>query len=246
MIQNLKIRYIQSEKFSPENTLVFLHGWKSESGHLATIFASMDNCIALDLPGFGESDNHERVWGVGDYADFLRRFLEKFGIVAPVLVGHSFGGSIAIKYASRGGIVTKLILVSSAGIRDRTKKVRLFGVIARISSLFFYLPFLAAHRKRLRKIFHGLIGSEDYADAGLLEEDFKKIISEDLRSDMAKVAAETFLIWGKEDKATPISHAYEMNRLIKKSSLHVIEDAGHFVFLDKPAAFMSAFKKSLC
>ena len=246
IIQNLKIKYIQSNEFSPENTFVFLHGWKSESTHLSTIFKDLDNYIALDFPGFGESDNHEGVWGVSEYADFLKMFMKKLGIVAPILVGHSFGGSIAIKYVSCGGKIKRLILISSAGIRNKTKTIRLYGSIARISGLFFCLPFLTAHKKRLRKVFHGLIGSEDYAEAGMFEEDFKKIINEDLRCDMEKVEVKTFLIWGEEDKATPIGLAYKMSRLIKKSRLYVIKNAGHFVFLENPTDFEVAFKKSLC
>jgi pimeloyl-ACP methyl ester carboxylesterase len=61
---------------------------------------------ALNLPGFGGSEEPPDAWSVGDYADFVRDFLTERGIRSVTLIGHSFGGRIAIKLAGNSSAAT--------------------------------------------------------------------------------------------------------------------------------------------
>src|SRR3989344_5911983 len=131
IVDNLSIRYYQSADLAGRGALVFLHGWGAQALCFSNTLEKCQNVIALDLPGFGESQLPEAAWSIGEYVGFLKHFFEKLRIEHPILVGHSFGGNIAIKYCARYGDAKKLILIGSAGIRRKTLKKCLYFVLAK-------------------------------------------------------------------------------------------------------------------
>lgn len=245
IVDNLNVTYYQSSTFTSVGALVFLHGWQSQALHLKSIFDILDNYIAIDLPGFGLSEIPPSAWGLADYANFLKALLIKLGITDPILIGHSVGGSIAIKYLSQGGSAKKIILIDSAGIRDYDNHKKLlirllakgFKIISKILPSNFYSSLRT-------KIYHS-IGGEDYIEAGQLVETYKKIIAEDMQHEISSIATPTSLIWGEDDKATPVEQARIINELIKNSTLNIIDNASHFPFIDQPDKFQEIFSREI-
>lgn len=244
IINNLKINYYQSENFN-KNALVFLHGWQSQSLHLKNIFSNFSNFLAIDLPGFGISEIPKEIWSIKNYADFLKDFLIKLNIKNPILVGHSFGGSIIIKYAARGGDAKKIVLIDSSGIRKRGFRVWAYFILAKIFKIIFFIPGLKQFKNKLQKIIYKIIDSEDYLNAGPLVESYKKIISEDLSEDLKKINTEATLIWGENDRDTSLKNGRLMSSLLKNSKLFIIKNAGHFPFLDQKEEFNKIFQKEI-
>ncbi len=245
IIDSLKIHYYQGDNFDENNTIVFLHGWNSEALHLKTIFAELENFIALDLPGFGKSDLPRTAWAAAEYADFLQKFLGKLEIKKPILAGHSFGGSVIMKYSSNGGTAKKIILISSSGIRKRGLKIGLYKVMAKIMRIALMLPGLSFFKDKIRKKAYKMIDSEDYIEAGALTESYKKIIREDLSEEMQKIRTKTVLIWGENDCSTPLAQGELTHRLIENSELYIVKNAGHFSFIDQPAEFQKIFLREI-
>jgi pimeloyl-ACP methyl ester carboxylesterase len=245
IIDNLSINYYQSEKLESKGTLIFLHGWGSEAMHLKSIFKKFDNFIALDWPGFGGSDLPSQNWSVPEYENLLKKFLQKLEIQNPVLIGHSFGGSVIIKHLAENNPVKKAILISSSGIRRQGIKIFAYKIIAKIFKVILSVPGLHFFKDKFRKKFYKIIDSEDYINAGKLTENYKKIIRADLSEDMKKIENKVSLIWGEKDSATPISQGRQMNELIKNSKLTIIKNAGHFSFLHQPEEFNRIFLKEL-
>ncbi|HEX8974249.1 MAG TPA: alpha/beta hydrolase [Patescibacteria group bacterium] len=241
IIDNLKVHFYQSDLLDNEKTLVFLHGWGSQAMHLKGVFSQCENFIAIDLPGFGKSEVPKNAWTTKDYSDFLEKFLEKNKIKKAIFVGHSFGGSVIIKYCSAHPEVEKIVLIGSAGIRNKNTKIFFYKIGARIFNIFFALPVLKDLRLKIRKGFYSAIGSEDYINAGEMAATFQNVINNDLREDMRSVKAKAVLIWGENDKETPVSDARLMNELLENSELFVIPEAGHYVFLDNKTEFDKKF-----
>jgi len=241
IVDNLSIRYYQSADFGGSGALVFLHGWQAQALGFSKTLEKCSNVIAIDLPGFGESQLPGAAWSIGDYASFLQRFFEKLHIEHPILVGHSFGGNIAIKYCAEYGDVQRLILIGSAGIRRKTLKKLLYLVLAKALKVISFFPGLRQLRERVRKSFYTAIGSEDYIQAGALTEIYRKNISEDLRGDMGKIKVPTTLIWGEKDDMVPLADGQATQKCIKGSQLFVIPASGHYVFLDNPTDFEKIF-----
>ena len=82
-------------------------------------------------------------------------------------------------------------------------------------------------------------GSNDYK---LLSERMKQIfvhiVNEDLSMYAKYINSETLIVWGEKDKDTPIYMAKKLKRLIKNSELKIIENAGHFSFIDNKDEFL--------
>ncbi len=82
--------------------LVLLHGWarglsKEKYSNLINLLSKNFRVIALDFPGFGGSDQPPCPWGVDSYAKLVVNFLTKLKVKPIAIIGHSFGGKVAIK-----------------------------------------------------------------------------------------------------------------------------------------------------
>jgi len=230
------------------NAIILLHGWGADSNTMRPLLKYLKNntqklkVISMDFPGFGLSDLPPTPWGIDDYVQHLLSFMEELGIPTAILLGHSFGGRVAIKFAALNpDRVKKLILVDSAGIIPKRginyySKVFIAKTIKHIKIA---LQKIGVNMSSVKKVGSNL-GSEDYKQAGKMRGTFVKVVNQDLKEFMPMIKSQTLLIWGDKDESTPLQDAYCMNTLIPNSSLFVIEGAGHFSFLDNFDAFTKA------
>lgn len=224
---------------------VILQGW----GTTMSVYASMMDAlkdkykvVVLDLPGFGTSTEPRDAWSVEDYVCFFVKFLEALGIKSCSLIGHSYGGRMIIRLASRKDCpinIEKIVLVDSAGILPKKtpaqkRKIRRYKILKRLADL-----------KVSKLLFGSLIddwkgrqGSADYRAASpMMRQCLVKAVNEDLTDLLPLISQETLLIWGDKDTATPITDAEKMDQLIPNSGLAVIRGAGHYSFLEQPLLF---------
>ncbi len=241
IIQNRNITYYHSTHIEKNNIVFFLHGWGSQALHFQKTLKKCKNFIAVDLPGFGDSESPTSPWSLDDYVDFIKEFLKKINIQNPIIAGHSFGGSIGIKYCAQGNAAQKLILIGSSGIRPKTAKKHGLYIITKICKIPFSLPGIRTFKDAVRNWFYKKIDSEDYIHAGTLTETYKKIIDEDLTAELQKIYSPTILIWGENDIDTPLENGKRIKKLIKNSQLFIIPNAGHYVFLDEQMKFEEIF-----
>ena len=220
-------------------TLLFLPGWMNtlhNFNELASRLKSEYRIVRLDLPGFlgGGTETPPSDWHVRDYAAFVEAFIEKIRLTSYVLVGHSFGGRVAIKGVAQGMLrPSRLVLIGSAGIaKGRTFRNRFFTVVAKIGKVLLYVPPFYFWRKQIRRKLYELLRS-DYLAAGALSQVYLNAIREDLTEYMRKISIPTLLIWGSEDKMTPLADGRLYAELIKNSRLEVLPGAGHSVYRER-------------
>ena len=235
-IDEVKVYYEVNGQGKP---VILLHGWGGQAASFMPVLDFLSQTFkvyALDLPGFGRSSIPPTAWGSNDYALFIYKFLSKLGIAKADLIGHSFGGRIIISLAANfPEKVGKLILVDSAGIRPkRTAKYYLRTLMAKTGKRLSSLP---PFGKGLKDVIYNRMGSKDYREAGNMRGILVKVVNEDLRHLLVKIKAPTLLIWGEEDKETPISHAKIMERQIEDAGLVILKGAGHFSYLDNLSQF---------
>jgi pimeloyl-ACP methyl ester carboxylesterase len=221
------------------SVVLLLHGWGDTLATFDALIPELGDTrsVRLDLPGFGESEPPGPPWDVSRYAVFVRHFLDKLGIAEPdVLVGHSFGGRIAIKGIASGILKPKhLILIASAGAAAQGgARRRVFSFFAKTGKFLTAFPPLSFFRERLREQLYRLAGSVDCLQAGLMRETFLKIISENLVADAAKMHVPTILVWGERDTETPLAEARVLEKAMANARLAIIPGAGHFVHRDLP------------
>ncbi len=243
--QNQQISY---EKVGEGKPLVVLHGWGSSSRVMlpaSKLLSHLRTCYVIDLPGFGESDEPDRAYSIDDYADLIEAFIRSLDQQVDLFV-HSFGGRITLKLLSRVDIsqkIDKVLITGGAGMKPkRSAKFYFRKYLAKtLKAPFLILPGSLRERSlswlRSTELWKSL-GSSDYQQlSGVMRETFVKSVTEHLESTLPQIDHEVLLLWGRNDDATPVYQAERMEKGIKNAALVVIEDAGHYAFLDKPKQF---------
>ena len=200
----------------------------------------------IDLPGHGKSDEPPAVWGIELSTQLVEKLLDRLGIERPILLGHSFGGRIAILLSSRRD-VRKVVLVDAAGVKPR-RSLKYYFKVYSYKTVKHLLPLLFGKKKggELLDRYRGRSGSSDYNNATpMMRAILSKCVNEDLKHVMPDIKAPTLLIWGENDTATPLSDAKTMERLIPDAGLASFPGCGHYSFLDNPAGFKAVLKEFL-
>lgn len=208
------------------NKVLVLHGWTySTEKWLPFITTLKDNGInteLLKIPGLTEK--LDSVWNINDYVKWLNNKLSKKGKV--VLIGHSNGGKILLAFAAKyPERIKHLILIDSAGIYHNELPIRLKR---------FILKSLAGMGKKvtksesLRKLLYRLARESDYEKApAFVRQTMVNLINFDVTESLNKVKNPTLIIWGTEDKTTPLADGELMHKSIKDSKLYIIKSAKH-------------------
>lgn len=222
---NVNYKYIDNEL---EDTIVFLHGWGQNiqmMEPLANKFNNKSNILIIDLPGFGRSEEPKEIWSIYDYASLVHDLVKKLKITNPILVGHSFGGKIALVYASK--YKTKKLVVFGSPFCKEIKELPLKTKIYKFVKKTPILNILA-------KPLANMIGSTDYKNSsGIMRSIMVKHVNLDVVEDVKKIKCPTLIVWGTNDEAVNISRAYELEKLIKDSGVVVYENATHYAYLER-------------
>lgn len=233
VVNNHLVTYYTFLADNPHSTVIFIHGWLSNSKvwfHLMHALKKMNiSAYALDLPGFGESQIPDHSVDNNFYVKVVEEFIVKLNLKNVVIVGHSNGGAIAVKLLNTPHNIHKLVLIDAAGIRSNSIEKSIKTTIAKIVKPVFKVPFL----KPLRARIYSAMGYQDYINSAYLNNTYQNVIKDDISDLYKNVKIPTLIIWGKDDKSTPLSFGEFINKNIEDSELKVI-DAGHFPFIDKP------------
>lgn len=225
-----KINYFKQG--NGDELVVFLHGWGAGS-ELFTPIAPYFNIdkytlLFIDFPPFGKSSIPNETWTMQDYFALTKQIIksqqEEKSYITLNIISHSFGSRVAILLASSREIsVDKLVLIGAAGIKPKRRlnyhfKVLKYKILKKIS------PEKASK-----------MGSNDYKQLPeVMKSTFLKIVNTDLSASSKLVDCNTLIIYGKNDQETPIYMAKKLHKNIKNSQLVIIENAGHFVYLEQP------------
>ena len=239
LVDDLIINYQRSGR---GKVLVLLHGWGDRANGLRSLSSGLDKhyeVIALDLPGFGASDRPKTAWGLTDYAQLVGHFVQKIGIKKVyAYIGHSNGGAIAVRGLANGSLQSsKLILLASAGIRGEYKgRIKTLRYITKFGKTL-TMPLPKSVKRTLRMQVYKTVGS-DMLVAEHLQKTFKKIVSDDVRADAAKLTLPTLLIYGEKDVQTPIWFGETFRQIMSDATLVVLPEANHFLAQEQPAAIL--------
>ena len=239
-------RYDRSGK---GKSIILLHGWADQAGGLATlssILADRYEVITPDLPGFGGSEIPVGAWGLDDFAAFVEHLLQKLGVLdVYAYIGHSNGGAIAVRGLGSGQLkADKLVLLSSAGIRDNdSKRAAVIKSVAKTGKLL-AAPLPASIQSKLRRTLYRKAGS-DMLTAEHMSPTFKRIVADDVQAEAGRLKLPTLLVYGENDQTTPPAFGRRFQQLIKNSSLKIIPSAGHYVHRDQPAAVIKVVEEFL-
>lgn len=242
--------------------IVFVHGlsgsWQNWLEQLPE-FARDHRCIAVDLPGFGESPMPREKISISGYAQWLDRLLEAIDVDGCALVGNSMGGFIGLEMALEfPHRVERLVLVSAAGITIEKQRNETLLRLAEVGENF--AQYVTAHvvaqagwlvgRPRGRRALMWFVAARpETLHPALVQEQAKgagkpgflpaldALTNYPIRDRLSDIEAPTLIVWGKKDMLVPVKDAYKFDELISDSRLIVYEDIGHVAMLETPERF---------
>ncbi|MFZ5376949.1 MAG: alpha/beta fold hydrolase [Patescibacteria group bacterium] len=209
-----------------------LHGWavdKTNQQKWQPFISALARrgVTAKFLPIPGLSTDLSEVWNLQDFVDWFKKQLEKDGVRAEAnVLGHSFGGQMAIRAAAQSPqLFSKIVLIDSSGIRDHSlsakSKRALFLILAKIGRIL--MPFSFA-----RQLLHKLARERDYLNAPpVMRRAMSLVVNDEVRQDLPKITCPTLIIWGENDKVTPLKNGRLKRQQIKNSQLEIISEARH-------------------
>lgn len=234
-------------------TLVLIHGVGAiGTGDFYPVLADLAHSrhvLAVDLPGFGRSNDEDKDFGPERLAEAVDRVVRACGTPRIDLLGHSSGGALALLFAAtHADIVRKLVVVDAAGIL--LPEVLLRGQLyLSLSDARENVPVASKIAGGLGRIMiqamHKLVPTAgELADTGLLGDSppvlaATRLLDYNFGRAIVSVRADTLILWGKNDHVAPARIAHLLDDRIERSDLLFIDDAAHVPMKDQPALFAS-------
>ena len=222
-IQGLNVNYIQ---YGEGKDIILLHGWGQNIEMMKPLgdnFKDRFRITILDFPGFGESEEPKEAWNIGNYSDLLEEFLKELKIKKPIVIGHSFGGRVAIRFSARNPI-EKLVLFGSPCIRVQEELSLSVKFLKKLKTL----PGMNDLGEYMKKY----IGSRDYKAASpIMRQTLVEVVNEDLSKYAREIEEPTLLIWGEHDTEAPVSDAKELEKIMIDAALIVLPGT-HYAYLE--------------
>lgn len=214
-----------------DKLIVFLHGFGGGFESFAEIAQMLSDRYKCMLISFFEVEPLEPL-NIFDYYHYVRKIIEEQNAKEIIVVGHSFGGRIGIKLAANN-ICHKLVLVDSAGLKPKRGAK-------------YYIQVYKYKIRRKLGLNTDNYGSSDYKTLSpVMKKTFINIVNYYQDKEIEDIKIPTLIYWGSEDKETPLEFAKTFNKKIKNSRLVVIENCGHFSYLQSKSTFYNCLR-SFC
>lgn len=252
--------------------LLLIHGVGDNSKSWDTVHAKLAQrftVIAPDLLGHGESDKPHADYSLPAFANGMRDLLAVLGIDRVTVVGHSFGGGVAMQFAYQyPQLVERIVLVSAGGVaKDVSLALRLAAMPLGAEALgVLRAPGVMPTIRRVGRAVQSALGStrfgRDAAEVvdlleGFLDRDGLAAFARTLRSVVdARGQYVTMLdrsylvesvpvqiIWGEDDLIIPVEHAHTAHAAMPGSRMEIFEDSGHMPFHDHPDRFVEVVER---
>ena len=257
-VRGIHVSYM--EQGSGTQTLLLVHGLASNGGFWRCNIAALArkyHVIAVDLPGYGQSEKKPYPYTPSFFADVLSDLLRTIGIDRVVYVGHSMGGQIGIHFALRHAAqLDRLVLTDPAGFEsfsrgdgDWMKSVMTLEFVKRTNedrvranlALNFYsyndsFEWMVEERVRMAK-------SKDFEDfCYAVIRSVHGMLDEPTTKQLDRITVPTLIIFGEQDGLIPnsILHggtsaeiASIGTRAIPHNTLRMIPEAGHMVQIEQ-------------
>jgi pimeloyl-ACP methyl ester carboxylesterase len=205
--------------------------------------------LALDLPGFGQSDRGNHHYSPDNFARVLEALLQERGLRRVALIGHSMGGTVALAYAAAyPERVSRLIVVDAAGVLHRSVYAEFLARVAAQRAIGIDSPWYESVVRAIQYRMENwpLRGDLDIEREGvrhrLLRGDPSAIsayamVDHDFSAALRSIAAPTLVIWGSADSIAPLRTGQALASAIPRARLVIMEGVGHAPMIEVPDRF---------
>jgi non-heme chloroperoxidase len=245
----IKLPYV--EQGDPDGKAVlFLHGFAGSCHSFDQVLPLLPDSIhafAYSQRGHGDASQPQKGYRLQDFASDARGFLNKFELQRAVLVGHSMGAAVAMKFALNfPGLTVGLVLAGSGLPKRDDRAVQDFweSTVSRLEDPVdpgFVRRFVenTIGRPIPSDIFEKIVRDSLKVPAHVWKEAFKNRLKEDFTDEIGKIQAPTLLIWGDRDTKTSRSEQEALLTGIPDARLLVYQGTGHELHVEEPERFAS-------
>lgn len=221
-------------------SVLALHGWGRRGADFKQVFQDI-SALAPDLPGFGASPPPAEVIGAHGYSEAILPLVDTFDS-PPLVIGHSFGGRIAVCLAARHPdrvgplLLTGVPLLRIARGRKPALSFRLVRSLNRVGLV------SDTRMEELRRN----RGSADYRAAkGVMREVLVKVVNESYEDELEMIRSPILFVWGDKDTEVPVSVARTAQEIIHRSGrteahVDVVAGVGHHLPVEDPGSLRRA------
>ena len=244
--------------------MLLIHGLAGSSktwDGVIPLLAEHYDVIAPDLLGHGESAKPIGDYSLGAYASGLRDMLAVLDVASVTVVGHSFGGGVAMQLAYQyPDLVDRLVLVGSGGLgREVSWLLRMLTLPGAEYLMPFWFPKPLLDRATdlgravgRRNIRNPWLGEMWRAYSSLAGAENRRAFVRTMRavidpggqsfdaSDRLYLAARVplMIVWGENDAIIPVEHGRAAHAMVEGSRLEVLPGVGHFLHVESPDQFV--------
>jgi len=258
LIAGVKIHFVEMGQGPP---LLFLHGlggsWKDWTANLQS-FRPSYQVMAIDFPGFGDSDKPEVDYSIEWLTVVVERFLQERKLNQVNIVGHSMGALVALNLAARPDSRVKILMITDAvGIGDKAEFLshaltkRIMGPDSRWESIEEVLKdefksmiesFIKRQKPKTSKEFFESVPKSPFTGKPLLPmtpavQMSASIIDFDVLPKLSLIRQPTLILWGAKDPIAPPQGASYLKSKIPQATLMMLEGCGHSPMQEQPGRF---------
>ncbi len=252
--------HVHEEGPSKRPLIVLVHGWSSSWFAISPLLPMLNqrfHCLAVDLPGYGESPPLPKPTTIEDYVELLAELIQEVSQRPIILIGHSMGGMISVTLTlQHPELVNRMVLICPTISGELSLFINMF------MSPFVMMERFGPTRRLVELLEPQMLSITDrllkpalFADrTGITEQDYKRIradarrpgqgrvraecfqamLENDLRGKLSQIETPALIIWGMEDNTVPLRDASVVAREWPDADLRVIPNAGHWPQFETP------------
>ena len=247
-LDKVQISYDLSDSFNPTNSLIFLHGLGGDLTALDSLRSLFHkkgySTLAIDIRGQGESGkpSTREAYSLETLAQDVIQVIAEEKITKGVLIGHCFGGMVAIQATKDlEGVLSKLVLIDTS--YQSPWFGRLIGKLPGIKTSIYFLSRILPNIHLKGKVnYSQFVGGSDYSipriTSDVLHTSIRSyllltitVMETQIRELVKQISLPTLIIEGRRDRIYPPHVAKTLHKLIPNSKLSYIEKGNHIVVL---------------
>ncbi|MBU2611020.1 MAG: alpha/beta hydrolase [Chloroflexi bacterium] len=248
---------VHYEVFGRGQPVILLHGWLGSWGLWQETMSHLGQGYrtdALDFWGFGESGKKRESYAIQDFVSLVDQFMHLLGIQRAPLVGHSMGGTVALLLAiQHPGRVSRVVVVGSPIVGSALAPALKLAGRRRVAAILFKQMW--AFRLGMRIVSSFICRDARFAE--MMARDLSCITLEsflfsiaslhrtDLRPRLPQIQVPVLGMFGKRDNIVHPMQWQPLKEGIPQARIERFPQAGHFIMLDEPVAFMHKLKEFL-
>ncbi len=239
---------------------LLIHGWSSSWYAMSPLIPYVSkrfHCMAVDLPGYGQSPHGPEPATIEGYADTLAALIQQVSDKPVVLIGHSMGGMISLTLTLRHpALVERLVLLCPTISGELSLFINLFIAPVTMLERFLIADWLGSLvEPYTMNLTDNLMRPASFADnSEVSEADYVRLRADarrrgqgrvraecywamrnnDLRGQLGRIKVPGLVIWGMEDNTVPLRDASALAEEWSDADLRIIPHASHWPHFETP------------